>query len=99
MKDFFYLKKTRYNLQSKQMLKLPETSTFRYATQALCFKGSLIWNTVPNMFKSIENIENFRKDIKDWKPTTAIVSCVCNYSISYFWFLLYINLVLLIFIS
>ena len=42
MKDFFGLKNTRYDLRSKQLLKLPETSASRYGMQALCFKGSLI---------------------------------------------------------
>ena len=60
IKDFFDLKNTRYDLRSKQLLKLPETSTSRYGTRALCFKGSLIWNTVPNKFKNIINIEDFK---------------------------------------
>ena len=30
------------DLRSKQLLKLPEGSTSRYGTQALCFKRSLI---------------------------------------------------------
>ena len=51
MKDFFDLKNTRFDLRSKQLLKLPETSPSRYGTQALCFKGSLIWNRVPNKSK------------------------------------------------
>ena len=71
IKYFFDLKNTRYDLPSKQLLKLPETSTSRYGAQALCFKGSLIWNTVPNKFKNIDNIENFKKHIKDCKPTTC----------------------------
>ena len=62
MKDFFDWKNTRYDLRSNQLSKLPETSTSRYDTQALCFKGSLIWNTVPGKFK---------KHIKDWHPTTC----------------------------
>ena len=74
MKYFFDLKNTRYDLQSKQLLKLPEISTSRYGTQALCFKGSLIWNTIPNKFKNIGNIKDFKKHIKDWKPTT----CSCK---------------------
>ena len=74
MKSFFDLKNTRSDLGSKQLLKLPETSTSRYGTQALCFKGSLIWNMIPNKFKNIENIEDFKKHIKDWKPTT----CSCK---------------------
>ena len=64
MKDFFDLKNTRYDHRSKQLLKLPETSTSRYGTQALCFKGSLIWNTVPNKIKNIDNIEDFKKHTK-----------------------------------
>ena len=74
MKDFFDLKNTRYDLRSKQLLKLPKTSTSRYGTQSLCFKGNLIWNTVPNKFKNIDNIEDFKKHIKDWKTTT----CSCK---------------------
>ena len=38
MKYFFDLKNTRYDLRYKQLLRLPEISTFRYGTQALCFK-------------------------------------------------------------
>ena len=64
MKKFFDLKNTRYDLRSKQLLKLPETSFSRYGTQALCFKDSLIWNTVPNKIKNIDNIEDFKKHIK-----------------------------------
>ena len=68
MKYFSGLKNTRYDLRCKQLLKLPETSTSRYGTQALCFKGSLIWNTIPNKFKNSDNIEDFKKH---WKPTTC----------------------------
>ena len=60
MKNLFDLKNTRYDLRSKQFLKLPETSTSRYGTQALCFRGSPIWNTVPNKIKNIGNIEDFK---------------------------------------
>ena len=74
VKNFFGLKNTRYDLRSKQLLKLPETSNFRYGTQTLCFKGSLIWNMVANKIKNIDNIEDFKKHIKEWKPTT----CSCK---------------------
>ena len=53
MKDFFDLKNTRYDLRSKQLLKLPETGTSRYGTQALCFKGSLIGILFRTNFKKV----------------------------------------------
>ena len=74
MKKIVDLKYNRYDLRSKQLLKLPETSTSRYGTQALCFKGRLIWNTFPNKIKNIDNTGYFKKHIKEWKPTT----CSCK---------------------
>ena len=71
MKKKFDKKNTRHYLRSRQSLKLPETSTSRYGTQALCFKGSLIWNTVPNKIKNIGNIDDFKKHMKECKPTTC----------------------------
>ena len=74
MRDFFDLKNTPYDLRNNRLLKLPKTNTFRYGTQALCFKGSLLWNQLPNQYKSIENLELFKNQIKTWKPTT----CSCK---------------------
>ena len=98
MKDFFDSKNTWYDLRSKQLLKLPETSTSRYGTKAICFKASLIWNTDPNKIKSIGNTEDFKKHIKGWKPTTcsfklSVITVDCNlvfcYILSWFcWYLL-----------
>ena len=48
MQEFFDLKVTPYSLRNNNILRLPETNTSRYGTEALCFKGSIIWNTVPN---------------------------------------------------
>ena len=34
-----------------------------------CFKGSLMWKMVPNKYKNLHSIDDFKKDIKDWEPT------------------------------
>ena len=81
MKYFFDLKNTRYDLRSKQLLKLPETSTSRYGTQALCFKGILIWNTIPNNLKTLTILRILRNTLKTGNLLPAVVNCVCNYSI------------------
>ena len=65
---------TRDDLRNKQLPKLPETSTFKYGPQALCFKGSVTWNMVPNKFKNRDRIEDFKKHINDRKPT----NCSCK---------------------
>ena len=70
MQEFFDLKVTPYSLRNKNLL----TNTLRFGTQALCFKGSLIWNTVPNHFKNITSLDELKHQIKTWKPTT----CTCK---------------------
>ena len=54
MQEFFDLKVTPYSLRNNNLLKLPKNCL---GTQALCFKGSLIWNTVPNHFKNITSLD------------------------------------------
>ena len=56
------------------LLRLPKTNTSRYGTQALCFKESIIWNTVSNQHKNLNSLDEFKKKIKIWKPTT----CTCK---------------------
>ena len=74
MQEFFDLKVTPYSLRNNNILRLPKTNTSRYGTEALCFKGSIIWNTVPNRYKNLNSLDKFKQQIKMWKPTT----CTCK---------------------
>ena len=73
----FDWKNTRWDLRNKELLKSPENSTSRYGTQTLYFKGSLIWNIVPNKFKNLDSIEDFKEHIKYWKPVTCSCKLCC----------------------
>ena len=70
MQEFYNLNFTPYNLRMKQLVKLPKTITSKYGIQALCFKKSLLWKMVPIQYKNT-NLENFKRKIKVWKPTTC----------------------------
>ena len=74
MQEFFDLKFTPYILQNNNLLRLPKTSTSRYVTEALCFKGSIIWNTGPSRYKNLNSLGKFKQQIKMWKPTI----CTCK---------------------
>ena len=79
MQEFVDLKVTPYSLRNNNILRLPKTNTSRYGTEALCFKGSIIWNTVPNRYKNLNSLDKFKQQIKMWKPTT----CTCKLSKAY----------------
>ena len=71
MWNFFNLMRNRYNLCGNYLLKLPDTSTCQYGTQALRFKGSLLWNKIPNKYKNLNSLEELKSQIKQWDPTTC----------------------------
>ena len=74
MQEFFYLKVTPYSLRNNNILRLSKTNTSRYGTEALCFKGSIIWTTVLNRYKNLNSLDKFKQQIEMWKPTT----CTCK---------------------
>ena len=69
--EFFDLKVTPYSVRNNNLLRLPKTNDSRYGTIALCFKGSRIWNTVPNQYKNLNSLDKFKQQVKMWKPTTC----------------------------
>ena len=60
MQEFFDLKVTPYSLGNNNLLRLPRTNTSRYGTEALCFKGRIIWNTVPDRYKDLNSLDKFK---------------------------------------
>ena len=73
MGNFLDLKRNSYNLHGNYLLKLPDTSTYRYGTQVLCFKGRLLWNKIANRYKNLNSLEKFKFKIqkfkiKQWNP-------------------------------
>ena len=64
MQEFFNVKVTPYSLQSDNLLRLPKANTSRYSTEALCFKGSITWSTVPNRYKNLNSLDKFKQQIK-----------------------------------
>ena len=71
MQEFFDLKVTPYSLRNNNILRLPKTNTSRYGTEALCFKGRIIWNTVPNRYRNLNSLDKFKKQTKMWKRTVS----------------------------
>ena len=90
MQEFFDLKVTPYSLRNNNILRLPKTNTSWYGTEALCFKGSIIWNTAPNRYRNLNSLDKFKQQIKMWKPRTS----TCKLCKAYYAFILKSTLIL-----
>ena len=74
MKQVFKQKECVYNLRNKNLLTLPPTRTATFGIRSISFKGSLIWNMIPNSFKEAKSTAAFRNQIKNWQGT----ECSCK---------------------
>ena len=71
----FKEKKSSYSLRSKSTLQLPRIcKTNRFGVNSIMFKGSLLWNYLPNSYKEADSESSFKNMIKKWKPKV----CTCN---------------------
>ena len=64
MWSFFTHKDIPYNLRKGPILGLPKTHSFYYGTNAIHFRGSLIWNNLPAVVKSSDSLFELKNKIK-----------------------------------
>ena len=74
IEEMFCFKEEHYNLRNKFLLKIPLAKSKTYGTNALFFKASILWNTLPNKYKLANSISSFKNLIKSWKGE----SCNCS---------------------
>ena len=57
-----------YNLRCISQFSVTLVSTLFHDTESISFLGPKIWNLLPETFKNIDSLENFKISIKKWKP-------------------------------
>ena len=73
MWDLFHLKDMPYNLRGEKLLQIPPAKTITYGTNSLFFKASILWNSLPNEYKTANSLNEFKTAIRLWEGT----SCSC----------------------
>ena len=61
MWDIFKVKHAPYNFGNKMLTNLPSAKSTTYGTNSLVFKGSLIWNSLPNSVKDSPTLQGRNK--------------------------------------
>ena len=66
LSELFQRREIRYNLRIKDTVLLPNTSTVAFGMKSICFRGNILWNSIPDVIKSSETVASFCKKIKTW---------------------------------
>ena len=72
--QLFTRKETNYNLRIKDILALPKALTKSFGINSISFRGSILWNSTPDVSKSSNIVITFIKNIKNWSGE----ACNCN---------------------
>ena len=71
--DFFKRKPVNYDLRVKDLVQLPDTRTFRYGNDSLSFRGSILWNALPDTTKSAKAPVSLKTILTIGRDPTFIV--------------------------
>ena len=74
IKEIFVMEESCYNLRFKFRLHVPRVSITKYGLETVSFRGSQIWNALPDDFKDPECVSSFKRKIKTWNG----LSCKCH---------------------
>ena len=76
IKDIFKPNTSSRSLRAHQQhnLKTPSPNQTTFGTKSLTSLGSKIWNSLPGHIKNCENLELFKKAIKNWNGE----KCICR---------------------
>ena len=74
MKEIFVREDTRYNLKCVDRLNVPRVNSKTYRPESLSFRGSQLWNLLPNEFKTVSSLSTFKDKIKSWNGS----NCNCK---------------------
>ena len=78
MKDFFHVKQVPYNLRTSNVLVLPSSNTYKYGIYSTFFRGSLLWNLLPDNIKQASNLNVFKNKLKNWKDNLKCSCRICS---------------------
>ena len=78
MQELFKVKESRYSLRNQNLLSFPATKTNRFGTQSFLFRGSLLWNLLPDSVKNAPSLASFKNVIKSIKLQELCTCKICK---------------------
>ena len=74
MKDIFEFIEKPYSLRATSHFSSRKIRTTKYGIETPSYLGHKLWNLVPNEYKTIESLADFKAKIKTWVPE----NCSCR---------------------
>ena len=74
MNDVFEFIEKPYSLRAASHFRSRKICATKYGTETPSYLGSKLWNLVPNEYKTIQSLKDFKEKTKTWVPK----NCSCR---------------------
>ena len=74
MQGYFTRKDVKYNFMNRDLLKIPAANSTMFGIDSIEFRGSLLWNSIPDLIKRASSADIFKSNIRNWSGE----ECHCN---------------------
>ena len=78
MQQIFLTKKIKFNLRNKVLMSLPTANSQRFGTQSFVFRGSLLWNQIPESSKVEKSIDSFKSSLEKINLSNICLCKICT---------------------
>ena len=65
--NLFTQKPIRYGLRTSNLLILPNSNTLTYGLKSIVYRGSMIWNNLPDQVKISKDLVQFKNKLEKFK--------------------------------
>ena len=62
MQVYFIRKDVKYDLRTRDLLQIPAAKSITFGTDSVKFRGSLLWNSTPDLMKGASSAAIFKKE-------------------------------------
>ena len=73
MQTLYVPKPVHYSLRKGNLLTIPPAKSVRFGTQSFLFRGSLLWNSIPDSLKFSVSLNSLKTSLKKFD-----LSSICN---------------------
>ena len=78
MQTLFKVKSIHYSLRNRNLLWIPAAKSQHFGTQSFLFRGSLLWNSLPDSVKSQNSLETFKRLLKILNLQSICTCRICK---------------------
>ena len=74
MEEYFIRKDVKYDIRTRDTLQSPAAKGITFGIDAIKFRGSLLWNSIPDLIKRAPSATIFKRNMENWNG----VECNCR---------------------